>query len=107
MESKSALTEFLSCYLNQDWMDLAPDPWACVRLYAYVEGPIEEVAERPPDKPATWSPSTCRATQLYERLLEDHGMHYMPRVDGYEANDWLSQVAGVLEDAVAHRRANG
>lgn len=43
MKIDSELTEFLGFYLSQDWMELAPDPWGCVRRYAYLEDPVEEV----------------------------------------------------------------
>lgn len=105
MWRESSLTEFISCYLNQDWMDLAPTPWAAVRLYAYDEGPVEEIAEAAEQARELVS-LHLPSEELYRRLEEDHGLQYWAARDGYEANDWLSQVAGVLEDAVAQRRAD-
>ena len=73
MRVESALTEFLSCYLSQDFDTIDPDPWGCVRIYARVEGPIDEVeaaAQEARQLVALQLPSD----QLYERLFADHGM---------------------------------
>ncbi|MEP6649445.1 MAG: contact-dependent growth inhibition system immunity protein [Lapillicoccus sp.] len=104
MTIDSDLTEFLAFYFSQDWDAIDPDPWGCVRRYAYIDGPVEEVegaARQARQLVALRLPSE----ELYERLYADHGLIYMPARAGYEANDWLSQVAGVLEDAVSQRRA--
>lgn len=106
MRNESALTEFISCYFNQDWGDLTGDPWENVRLYAYREGPVEEVEEAA--KEARELIARRLASEDLNSLLdEDYGLEYRPSRAGYETNDWLSRVADILEEAVQLRRTTG
>lgn len=104
MRKDTALTEFMSWYLSQDSDEIHPDPWTRIQIYANLEGPVDEVAEAAAEARELVA-QHLPSGELYERLFSDHGMYYLPASAGYEANDWLTQVADVLESSAARRRA--
>ncbi len=103
MNEDSELTVLMSSYLNVDFAYTDPDPWNVVQAFARTEG-IDVVAK-----------AVLEARELLVRHLDDdgldkllsreHGLGYVPRLDGYSTNDWLRQVADLLDDNLRQRRA--
>ncbi len=103
MDDNSDLTELMGTYLSIDYRYIAPDPWDVVRTFAQTEGLRVVVG------------ATAEARELLSRHLNDeelwgvlereHRLGYVPRLGGYSTNDWLTQVADLLDRMVRQRRA--
>ncbi|MEO9082681.1 MAG: contact-dependent growth inhibition system immunity protein [Lapillicoccus sp.] len=103
MNEDSDLTVLMSSYLNIDFKYTDPDPWEVVRVFARTEG-VDIVANAVVEAQGLLS-RHLGDDDLDKVLSREHGLGYVPRLGGYSTNDWLTQVADLLDRMVRQRRA--